>query len=368
MDKRYHKKHDKFIIHPFLDKIYINPELISQGAVSRVHASRCGQYIIKIPHNQLETLSGKSRWYQYFYHRNENTSSEFHYNQLCSPKSRHFSLALIKQAERLNELGHIYKVQSFGLGHYPEENIEALLIEKYAAEPISKLPLGNWYKYLPSILYALCDAPHGNLSPDNILIDSTTGEARLIDPGTMILDKNFTTYEETDYTCSYSANARYYPLIPPSFFCNRKIDLSNPYSALKLLYIPNPVETEANDCHDNPDIADILALGLMLYHKATGTWLFKRFRKDPLWVYDYSSVKRKYNFPNAVDLSDRVAGKDNYIAEPYNNYLIHLLHDIPEPQSLNLALPDKENDLIMALLKCETTFEIIMEMLMEINR
>jgi hypothetical protein len=359
------------IIHPFLDRIELNPVPISQGTVSRVYESLCNQYIVKIPYTceqpPLYPIVGKSTWYQLFIHKNETSNTILKYNQPCSPKQRHYSLSLIKQAERLNEHGETFKIQSFGLGHYPDANIEALVMDRFHATPFADLSLQDCLKYLPTLLYALCEAPHGNLSLENILIDTSKGEIHLPDPGCMIMDKNFNDRENTDYSCIYTANPAYYPVIPPSFFTNRRIMSIDSLSVPKLINIPDPIIHDISDSHEYPDIADQLALGIILYYKATGIWLFDSYRPDPLWVMEYSSNQKRYSIPNEKTLEDMCRNKCDSFHAIYANFLNDLLIHIANPRELNPTLSDLESELILSLIRCDTSFDQLMEMLFELK-
>jgi hypothetical protein len=107
----------------------------------------------------------------------------------------------------------------------------------------------NFLSLIPSLLQALSQYPHGDLSFYNIILHQNKKQFSIIDPSIIYQNHFFT-------------NTEYYPIVPPLF------------------YIPS---------EDYVTYADQLAIGIMFYKTLTGFNPLSQYMYHPYWAKEFGS-------------------------------------------------------------------------------
>ena len=99
-------------------------------------------------------------------------------------------------------------------------------------------------RMIPSLLSAVSNYPHGDLSLSNLIIHEDKARFSIIDPAIL-------------YNQIFFTNTEYYPLVPPMFYSNQK---------------------------GYANYADQLAIGLMLYKMLVGINPLREYTAYPFWA------------------------------------------------------------------------------------
>ena len=155
---------------------------------------------------------------------------------------------------------------------------------------------------LPALWRALSHCPHGDLRPDNLLIDPTRRFFRILDPGVRIDGPSCRVPLGLDFESAlFTTNTAHYPLLLPEHGPDRP-RLREPYAGVLArqleayshswspqLFLRKTREHRGHKV--SPAAADLIAIGAMYTFALTGTPLHVLLRLDaPLWTgfWDYS--------------------------------------------------------------------------------
>ena len=196
-----------------------------------------------------------------------------------------------------------------------------LVIPACEGTPLSHLSPREQREWIPDMLpplwRALAHCPHGDLSPDNLLIDPTRRFFRVLDPGVRIHGPFYRRvpggggldFESTLFT----TNTAHYPLLLPEHGPDGP-RLCEPYAGLLARQLeayshswsPELFRRETREQRSvrvSPAAADLIAIGAMYAFALTGTPLSALLKLDaPLWSggWDYrgrdvlSTRRRQY--------------------------------------------------------------------------
>lgn len=193
----------------------------------------------------------------------------------------------------------------------------------------------NFLSLIPSLLQALSQYPHGDLSFYNIILHQNQKQFSIIDPSIIYQNHFFT-------------NTEYYPIVPPLF------------------YIPS---------EDYVTYADQLAIGIMLYKTLTGFNPLNQYIYHPYWAKEFGSDCHVLNAHNKKEYihfttilptweGDLPFNFKNYelaikmtLLEPHHTIATRDYHSLPldffrilPPKQVNPAISERVSSICMDLI------------------
>lgn len=140
-------------------------------------------------------------------------------------------------------------------------------------------------RMLPALWDALAHSPHGDLSPDNVILSPQRERFALIDPGVCLTrERHGSLYSSTEWvgTCTPAA----YPLFAPGYA--GELGQRDLASELRHSLLHAPPSTCSNAARSGqPDVADLHALGVAYYAMLTGEHPLPEHRQHPVWEAAY---------------------------------------------------------------------------------
>jgi serine/threonine protein kinase len=338
------------------------------GNTSKIHLSLDKKYSLKIPFTSPCFTSNKNYVNHY---RGSGSEWILHIKNSIYEDAEKFSLDTSILDYSLNYLTQLekrykivednFRIKSFGLANIRNSIEKGIVLEYHDAFNMDQISYHEnkkiWYSIIPGLLLGLSKVPHGDLNPDNILVDKNFKYLHLIDPGIeIILESKFSDVNKKIIL----SRPFYYPILAPSCRSNRNLDIFSMH--------PEDIFTNESSFNNTPDTADLIATGIMYYVAATGRYPFKTsLKKTPLWHFE-ANLYREAPFAsgsclffNNWDIDDII--QDDTIFKIKFNGLIHKIYEeIEWPSDINPTLSHDESTFIINLLYGNKTTEFYIDL------
>lgn len=348
--------------HNEIGDIELYPAPIHQGKMFSVYFSKCDRFAVKIP-NESDYIPSKD--YNRLFEYKIITGSEPIYRGMepCKLDSKILNELLLRQSQFLAIKKDTFRVKIFGMGALEKNDREALIMQKYKAKELSSFDLQEYYQSFPGIFYALKEYRHGDISPDNILLDTDDIYLHIIYLAVHYIRYYDKQVVDRRVSSIIVTNAFYYPIIEPkSVLDETKVTaLGNSISQRKLSLVYSMCMEDYRDIDYRPDYADVMALGIMFYHKVTAHHPFPNMINYPIWNYkiEYAGgARRKLTIPSiGFEKFFNLDLDFNEMRDLIYEKTSFLLNTLNEPINLNRQISNLENEFVMSLLRYDKPFD-----------